>query len=112
MESRRGPWHNPLTDPPRHENSLGNCESTECKRLQALHGMMTRKSRPKADDAFQMKFFQVTAKYWHKVEGFLNITILHTFRSKTIFFGGCKEFNIHIREHFQLRGNLAVSILQ
>lgn len=64
--------------------------------------MMTRKSRPKADDAFQMKFFQVTAKYWHKVEGFLNITILHTFRSKTIFFSGCKEFNIHIREHFQL----------
>lgn len=46
--------------------------------------MMTRKSRPKADDAFQMKFFQVIAKYWQKVEGFLNITILHSFRSKNI----------------------------
>lgn len=46
--------------------------------------MMTRKSRPKAYDAFQMKFFQVIAKYWQKVEGCINITILHTFRSKNI----------------------------
>lgn len=46
--------------------------------------MMTRKLRPKGDDAFQMNFFQVIIKYWQKVEGFLNINILHTFRSKNI----------------------------
>lgn len=43
--------------------------------------MMTR---PKADDAFQMKFFQVIAKYWQEIEGFLNLSILHSFRSKNI----------------------------
>lgn len=47
--------------------------------------MMTRKSRAKGDHAFQMIFFFFSnRKYWQKVEGFLNITIIHSYRSKNI----------------------------